>query len=129
MTNVVVLRGRLTRPAELRSFPSGDRLVALEVSVPREGERAETAPVVWPDPPAASCELDVDAEVVVVGRVRRRFFRAGGSTQSRTEVVADVVVPAGDGRRVRAAVAKAVARLEDGGRPSRAGRRTPAPAG
>ena len=29
----------------------------------------------------------------MVGRVRRRFFRAGGVTQSRTEVVADEVVP------------------------------------
>jgi hypothetical protein len=30
---------------------------------------------------------------VVVGRVRRRFFRAGPGTQSRTEVVAENVVP------------------------------------
>jgi single-strand DNA-binding protein len=32
-------------------------------------------------------------EVIVVGTVRRRFFRAGGATQSRTEVVADRIVP------------------------------------
>jgi len=113
MTNVVVLRGRLTRPAALRSLPSGDQLVALEVSIQREGERAETAPVVWPDAPAAASALDVDQEVVVLGRVRRRFFRAGGSTQSRTEVVADLVVPASQGRRVKAALGKAVARLEE----------------
>lgn len=113
MTNVVVLRGRLTRPAALRSLPSGDQLVALEVSIQREGERAETAPVVWPDAPAAATTFDVDQEVVVVGRVRRRFFRAGGSTQSRTEVVADLVVPASQGRRVRSALDKALARLDD----------------
>ena len=35
----------------------------------------------------------VDENVVVVGRVRRRFFHAGGATQSRTEVVADKVLP------------------------------------
>ena len=114
MTNVVVLRGRLTRPAAVRSLPSGDQLVALEVSIPREGERAETAPVVWPDAPAAAVELGVDDEVLVVGRVRRRFFRAGGSTQSRTEVVAETVVPAAQTRRARTALGKAVARLEAG---------------
>ncbi|MGH9283532.1 MAG: single-stranded DNA-binding protein [Acidimicrobiales bacterium] len=112
MTNVVVLQGRLTRPAALRSLPSGDQLVALEVSIPREGHRAESAPVVWPDAPASATALDVDQEVLVVGRVRRRFFRAGGSIQSRTEVVADTVVPAGQSRRAKAALAKAVARLE-----------------
>lgn len=112
MTNVVVLCGRLTRPAALRSLPSGDQLVALEVSIRREGERAETAPVVWPDAPASAATLDVEQEVLVVGRVRRRFFRAGGSTQSRTEVVADVVVPTSQARRARTALAKALARLE-----------------
>lgn len=117
MTNVVVLRGRLTRPAVLRSLPSGDQLVALEVSILRPGERAETAPVVWPDAPATASALDVDLEVVVVGRVRRRFFRSGGSTQSRTEVVADVVVPATQSRRAKAALARAVARLEHDGPP------------
>ena len=110
--NVVVLWGRLTRPAALRSLPSGDQLVELEVSVPNEGGRAETAPVVWPDAPAVAATFDVDQEVLVVGRVRRRFFRSGGSTQSRTEVVADVVVPAGQARRVKAALSRAVTRLE-----------------
>ncbi len=112
MTNVVVLCGRLTRPAALRSLPSGDQLVALEVSIRREGERAETAPVVWPDAPASAAAFDVEQEVLVVGRVRRRFFRAGGSTQSRTEVVADLVVPTSQARRARTALAKALARLE-----------------
>jgi len=114
VTNLVVLRGRLTRPAAVRALPSGDELVELEVSVPRPGQRAESAPVVWPDAPAAARELDVDEEVVVVGRVRRRFFRAGGATQSRTEVVAEAVVPAARARRARAVVDKALARLDAG---------------
>src|SRR5205823_5065868 len=49
--NVVALVGRLARPAEERVLPSGDRLVAYEVTVPREGERAETVPVVWFEAP------------------------------------------------------------------------------
>ena len=40
----------------------------------------------------------------MVGSVRRRFFRAGGTTQSRTEVVAEKVLPARRGRDVRRAL-------------------------
>jgi single-strand DNA-binding protein len=110
--NIVTLIGRLARPAEERLLPSGDRLLTLEVSVARPGERAESVPVVWFDAPASALELDVDTAVLVVGRVRRRFFRAGGGTQSRTEVVADRVVPARQVKRVRTALADAVGRLE-----------------
>ena len=113
MTNVVVVRGRLSRPAEQRLLESGSTLVGLEVSVRREGEKAETVPVVCFDGPASVATLDVDDEVVVVGRVRRRFFRAGGSTQSRTEVVADAVVPTRQGKRVESALQAARERLEE----------------
>lgn len=113
MTNLVALRGRLSRPAEQRVLESGTTLVGLEVSVRREGEKAETVPVVCFDAPAAVATLDVEEEVVVVGRVRRRFFRAGGMIQSRTEVVADAVVPTRQGRKVEAALTTARARLEE----------------
>ena len=113
--NVVVVRGRLTRPAELRVLPSGDRLVALEVSVTVPGARAESVPVVCPDAPAAAETLDVEEDVVVLGRVRRRFFRAGGATQSRTEVVAEAVTPARQAKRARALLARAVDRLDGAG--------------
>ncbi|MBW3626777.1 MAG: single-stranded DNA-binding protein, partial [Actinobacteria bacterium] len=105
--NVAILRGRLSRPPEERLLPSGDVVVSYDVTVPRPGERAETVPVAWVNPPASAADLDVDVEVVVVGRVRRRFFRAGGATQSRTEVVAERVVPTR--RRARAAQAVAAA--------------------
>lgn len=111
MTNVVVLTGRLARPAEGRELPSGDRLVAYELTVERTGERAESVPVVWLGAPASAAEHDVGARVLVVGRVRRRFFRAGGVTQSRTEVVADAVVSLRHGKRAAAALERARARL------------------
>ncbi len=107
MTNLVVLAGRLARPAETRELPSGDRLVAYEITVARPGSRAESVPVVWFEAPARAADLDVDEPVVVVGRVRRRFFRSGGATQSRTEVVAETVVAARQAKRVRTAVEKA----------------------
>ena len=105
--NVTVLKGRLSRPAAERVLPSGDRIVNLEVSIREDGHPTDTVPVAWFDAPPKAVELDVDTEVVVVGRVRRRFFRAGGSTQSRTEVVADTVVPATQAKRVAAALRRA----------------------
>jgi single-strand DNA-binding protein len=112
--NVVVLIGRLARPAQTRDLPSGDRLVAYEVTVERPGERAETVPVVWMGAPVSAVDHDVDERLVVVGRVRRRFFRAGGATQSRTEVVADAVVNARHAKRVSAALERARAQLAEG---------------
>ena len=114
MLNVVAIRGRLSRPAEERVLPtSGDRLVGLDLTVRREGaEKAESVPVVWHDPPAAAAGLDTGDEVVVVGHVARRFFRVGGLTQSRTEVVARTVVPVRSAKKVEAALAEAAAEVE-----------------
>ena len=112
MTNVALLIGRLSRPAEPRDLPSGDRLVQYEVTIPSETGRAESVPVVWVNAPAYAEDYDVDEKVVVVGRVRRRFFQSGGRTQSRTEVVADSVVPARQAKRAEAAVEKARQRLD-----------------
>lgn len=92
--NVVILRGLLSRPPARRTLPSGDELVTYEVTVARSEGPDESVPVVWFGAPASAVDLDAGDAVVAVGRVRRRFYRAGGSTQSRTEVVADGVVPA-----------------------------------
>lgn len=112
MLNLVVLEGRLARPAELRQLPSGTSLVTLEVTIRGEGKPAETAPVACFDGPAWVSALPADAGVVVIGRVRRRFFRAGGATQSRTEVVAHQVLATTSARRVRRALADACSTLE-----------------
>lgn len=112
--NVTILQGCLSRPPEPRALPSGDLLVAFEVTVPVAGDRkAESVPVVWFDAPAAAAELRAETEVVVVGRVRRRFFRAGGSTQSRTEVVAAQIVPARQAKRVERVVLAALVAVEE----------------
>jgi single-strand DNA-binding protein len=113
MTNVVVLIGRLARPAVLRQLPSGDTLVEYQLTVPRPGQRADSVPVVWEDPPATAADLDTDDEVVVVGRVRRRFFRSASRTESRTEVVAEKVVPCRQAKRVSTVLADAQARIAE----------------
>jgi single-strand DNA-binding protein len=118
-TNLAVLRGTLSREPEPRSLPSGDHLVAYELTVrpPAAGgpaPRADSVPVSWFDPPASAAKLRAGDEVVVVGRVRRRFFRAGGSTASRTEVVAARVLPVRSRARVLAAVTSALDSLDPG---------------
>ena len=115
MINLVVLEGTLARPAVDVELPSGDRLVQLELTVRRPGAATETVPVVWPTPPAWASALDTGAGLVVRGRVRRRFFRAGGSTQSRTEVVADAMARSSARRRARALIDGARATIEDTG--------------
>jgi single-stranded DNA-binding protein len=113
MLNLVVVRGHLSRAAEERLLPSGDEVVGLELTVRRDGaDRAESVPVSWRNPPASVLALEEGDEVVVVGHVARRFFRAAGSTQSRTEVVATAVVPTRLGKRVEAALRSAAAELE-----------------
>lgn len=83
------------------------------IVVGRDGGPAEHAPVVWFAPPAGATDLEPDTEVVVVGRVRRRFFRAAGSTQSRTEVVADKVIPARRAKAAERLVLDALAEAEE----------------
>lgn len=111
--NLAIVVGTLSRPIELRTLASGTRLGSLDVTV-RIGDRAaDSVPVSWFDPPAWAAELDVDEQVVVVGRVRRRFFRAGGVTASRTDVVAERVVLARQVKRAAAAVRGALDRAAD----------------
>jgi single-strand DNA-binding protein len=109
--NVAVLRGELSRDPEMRELPSGDRIVNYEVTV-RDTAPAESVPVVWIEPTGAWDAVTAGDEVVVSGRVRRRFFRTATGTGSRTEVVADRIVAARHGKRVEALLARAAARLD-----------------
>jgi single-strand DNA-binding protein len=106
-SNVVVLRGRVTSDPVVRELPSGSTVTQVELTTSCDGA-AVSVPVVVDDRPVTCLAGD---ELIVVGHVRRRFFRAGGTTQSRTEVVAADVVPAGRRRAVERAIARARAAL------------------
>ena len=108
-SNVVVLRGRITSAPRRRDLPSGSVVLSVEVTTRADGLTA-SVPVEWIDP---TIELAADTDVVVVGHVRRRFFRVRGATESRTEVVAERVVPATRAREVRRAVDRAIAALTE----------------
>ena len=105
--NLAVLRGVVTSDPTVRELPSGGTVTNVEVTTRGEGVTA-SVPVVVHD---RSVGVSAGDEVVVVGHVHRRFFRAGGVTQSRTEVIATHLVPARRSRTVERAVAAAVALL------------------
>jgi single-strand DNA-binding protein len=112
--NIVLLQGKLSRDPEERELQSG-ALITYEVTTRGEDGPAATAPVCWFDPPAAGRKLQAGDEVTVVGEVRRRFFRAGGATQSRTEVVAQEVVLSRRRAQVRRALERARELLDERG--------------
>ena len=102
--NVVVLRGTLVAEPRVRELPSGSVLVQFDVTT-RDDDGTQSVPVAWFEPPPSGVPAEAGDDVVVVGSVRRRFFRAGGVPQSRTEVIAEHVVSARRGRQVERAVA------------------------
>ena len=110
--NVVVLRGTVSRDSALRHLAGAAVVMELDLST-TTGSASASVPVSWPDP-APSAAFVAGTEVVVVGHVRRRFYRAAGATQSRTEVVAHSVVAATQRRRVASLLAGAVARIGGG---------------
>ena len=113
--NLAVLRGTLTTDPHERPLPSGAVAVQFDVrTLLGGGPATTTVPVSWIDPPATDrAALVAGGEIVVIGTVNRRFFRVGGATQSRTEVIAESVVPQRRTRSVRSAIARAVDSLGD----------------
>jgi single-strand DNA-binding protein len=87
--DLAVLVGTLSSDPVEQSLPSGSVLFRYEVTV-RDRSPADTVPVSWLEPRRPPA-LTAGDRVVVVGRVRRRFFRAGGATRSATEVLATSV--------------------------------------
>jgi single-strand DNA-binding protein len=107
--NSVILFGRLSSEPQVRILASGSVLLSLELTTPTD-DGALSVPVAWFDPPS-SASFDAGDDVVVVGAVRRRFFRTAAGTQSRTEVVAIEVVSARSRRKVERLVRREADRL------------------
>ena len=113
--NLAVLCGPCSGPAEVRVLESGTRLATLAVRCPAGSttdERATSVPVTVWDPPAWVETLDAGDLVVVVGRIRRRFYQRPGGLGSRVDVEAEMVGRARDRRRIDAALRKADEALE-----------------
>ena len=95
--NITVLHGTLSSEPKHRLLPSGDELITYEVTT-ELADGAASVPVAWLRPSRPPAVATGDA-VVVIGHVRRRFFRAASGAASRTEVVASTVLKP-DSRRL-----------------------------
>ena len=114
--NLAVLAGALSKTPEPRLLADGSTVWELDLTIRQEDRPAATVPVSWTP---ASTGVDpagwsAGDELLVVGAVRRRFYRAGGATVSRTDVLAEAVVPGRQRRRVAAQLADAAALLRTG---------------
>ncbi|MAT05553.1 MAG: hypothetical protein CL424_10980 [Acidimicrobiaceae bacterium] len=98
--NVAVVCGTVTSEPRTRELPSGSTVTQVEVST-RLDDGTCSVPIVVVD---AAVTVGTGDQVVAVGRVVRRFFRAGGVTQSRTELVATKLVRASNRRSVERAL-------------------------
>jgi hypothetical protein len=108
--NVAMVRGRLSSAPRVTEFDSGDVLVRYEVTVPCHDGPSDTVPVAWigPAKQAQGVDLEAGAELVAVGRVRRRFYRLrSGGQASSTELLASTVVPGSRKAAARRAIAAA----------------------
>ena len=111
--NEVTLVGRLSAPVERRTLPSGDEIAALTVVVQRTDGGTDALPVQFGPAPAPGRRrttqpvgrrdlakvvgLNEGHHVRVSGRLRRRWWEAGGARRSRVEVDAAEVTDVGDG--------------------------------
>ena len=84
MLNMAIAMGNLAKPAQVRALPSGLMFAYFDLQVRTADQVLETVPVAIFDAPAQVPEWTTGQGLLAVGRVRRRFFRSGGATQSRT---------------------------------------------
>ena len=104
-----------TPTSSIATLPSGSVAIQFDVrtpSGPRHRPVRSTCRGSIRQPTLGRRSL-LGEQVVVIGTVQRRFFRVAGATQSRTEVVADQVIPARRARSVRSAIAAAARSLGD----------------
>jgi hypothetical protein len=109
--NIVVLQGTVREEPLAQTLPSGQEALSFDLVVHEPNDAAASGvtagrvPVVVFD---SRLEVAVGDELVVVGAVRKRFFRAASTTRSRTEVIACRVVPSRRRAQVQRAIETAI---------------------
>jgi hypothetical protein len=125
--NLSVVCGPCSGAPEIRVLESGTRLATFGVRCPGgggggaggagtgargEGDRTTSVPVTVWNPAVWIETLEAGEAVIVVGRLRRRFFQRPGGVGSRVDLEAELVGRARDRRKVASAYRKAIAALE-----------------
>jgi single-stranded DNA-binding protein len=110
--NLSVVCGPCSAGPQIRVLESGTRLASLAIRCPTGDDRATSVPVTVWDPPAWVEALEPGDPVVVVGRLRRRFYQRPGGVGARVDVEADLIGRARERRRLDAAVKKAETALD-----------------
>ncbi len=105
--NLTILCGECPAPPVVRTLDSGRRLATLDLRVVGEQGTTSVPVTVW-EPDAWLETVEPGAELAVLGRVRRRFFRiASGGVGTRVDVEAERVVPQKQRRRLAALIRRA----------------------
>lgn len=107
--NRVVVVGEVSSPPVSRDLTDGTVVTTFDIVTTTDAGRV-TVPVSVEGVPSV---VEEGVAVCVVGFVRRRFFKAGASVASRTEVVANVIAPVRRKAQVRKAVESVVDDLSE----------------
>ena len=107
--NRVVVIGEVSSPPVSRDLADGSVVTTFDVVSQTEVGRV-SVPVSVNGVPSF---LDVGVSVCIAGFVRRRFFKAGVSVASRTEIVANVIAPSRRKAQVRKALQMVVDDLSE----------------
>lgn len=99
--NLTIVAGVVRGEPVLHDLPGGEEATSFDV------QTGESPRELVPVTRFGTCEVRDGDEVVVIGRTRKRFWRAGERSQARTDVVAEIVIPQRQRARVRKAVAAA----------------------
>ena len=105
--NLVVLVGEVSSPLVTRTLANGDIASSFDIATLTEDGRL-TVPI---SIIGESEVVMVGAHICIVGAVCRRFFRAGGSVTSRTEVLASSVISMRRKAQVRKALDHSIENL------------------
>jgi hypothetical protein len=109
--NVAVICGQVLAKPNERRLDSGEFATAFDVVT--EGDEGRlTVPVNWVTTVRAL--VSEGDEVLVVGKVRRRFYQSSGHVQSRTELLAESVVATRRKVAVRKALDAAAGAIQKG---------------
>ncbi len=107
--NLTILQGVIIGDPRRADLPNGDTVVTFDLQTEVDGKTLPSVPVEWTNPPqSVDAKLIEDKPATVIGTTRRRFYRAGGSIQTRVYVQPSTVIAARPGKGTAKAITTAL---------------------